>query len=155
MSRNALSRLEFGDKTRKRALWEAFEYSVPAAGVVVVRNESYAEPDEHTHSVNVEAGVPVGCSCNADEYQPGACKHRVAVAITAPVLEAASASSSESGADGDGKRAMADGGQVLEAKPQGSSEETTHAPGCDNPECEGYDADGRPLLSWECWEVWA
>lgn len=30
------------------------------------------------------------------------------------------------------------------------SGETTRVPGCDNPECEDYTADGRPFLSWEC-----
>lgn len=49
-----------------------------------------------------------------------------------------------------------DGGAVVDANPQGESEETTHAPGCDNPDCEGLDADAeRPLLSVECWDQWA
>ena len=44
-----------------------------------------------------------------------------------------------------------DGGQVLEAEPQGS-----HAEGCTNPECEGLAAETeRPILSFECWDVWA
>lgn len=31
-----------------------------------------------------------------------------------------------------------------------------HVPECDNPGCEGYDAEAkRPLLSFECWDVWA
>lgn len=34
------------------------------------------------------------------------------------------------------------------------SPENHHAEGCDNPGYEGFDADGRPVLSWECWEVW-
>jgi hypothetical protein len=39
----------------------------------------------------------------------------------------------------------------------GSEAEDTvsHAEGCDNPECEGFDAPGRPLLSFACWERWA
>lgn len=54
------------------------------------------------------------------------------------------------------RRVVTDGGAVVsDADSQGLSDETSHAPGCDNPECEGYDAEGRPVLSWECWEVWA
>jgi predicted nucleic acid-binding Zn finger protein len=50
-----------------------------------------------------------------------------------------------------------DGGRVVEPETHPESDEDTgaHAPGCENPECEGFDADGRPLLSFECWEVWA
>jgi len=39
---------------------------------------------------HVEGGIPSDCTCPADTYQEGACKHRVAVAIREPVLEAAS-----------------------------------------------------------------
>ena len=55
-----------------------------------------------------------------------------------------------------GRKVATDGGRVIAPSPQNGSEETTHAPGCDNPECEGLDGDAeRPLLSWECWEVWS
>lgn len=148
---NALRELKFDAQTRKRATWEAFEFAVPIEGTVVVTNGSYgAEAGEHTYAVNVKDGVPTDCVCSADQFQDGACKHRVAVAINAPVLSAASASGP------DGKRALADGGMVSEAKPPESEPETHHAPGCSNPECEGIDADAdRPLLSFECWDQWA
>lgn len=145
MTSNALDRIEYGDKAAKRATWESFEFSVPATGVVVVKNMSYGdEADEHTHSVNVTDGVPTECSCKSDEFGSSACKHRVAVAINTAVLEAATSS-----------KLLADGGVVPAAEPPELENEDHHAPGCDNPECEGFDADGRPLLSWECWEVWS
>lgn len=156
MNRNALADLEFSDKTRKRAQWEAFEFAVPVEGTVVVTNASYGDEDElgeHTYAVNVNDGVPTDCVCSADKYQRGACKHRVAVAITAPVLEAATTDRT----DADDEAALAtDGGAVVDASPQGEQAETTHAPGCDNPDCEGLDTDAdRPLLSFECWDQWA
>lgn len=46
-----------------------------------------------------------------------------------------------------------DGGQLLEAHPQDASDETPHATACGNPECEGYKTDGRPLLSFPCWDA--
>lgn len=52
-----------------------------------------------------------------------------------------------------GRTVATDGGQVLPPETRGESDETTHADGCDNPECAGFDADGRPLLSWECWDA--
>lgn len=58
----------------------------------MVRNESYGvEADDHTHAVTVTDGVPTACTCKADEFGDGACKHRVAVALAKPVLEAANA----------------------------------------------------------------
>lgn len=169
MNHHTLSGFEYSDKAAKRAQSEEMEFDVPTAGVVVVTNVSH----DSAHSVNVEDGVPVGCSCKADQYQPGACKHRVACAINEPVLEAASRS-------GNGKRALADGGhepervtvevgtrgaravatadgvEILPPETRDESEETHHAPGCDNPRCEGIDADAdRPLLSMDCWHEWA
>ncbi|WP_245998443.1 SWIM zinc finger family protein [Halalkalicoccus subterraneus] len=57
---------------------------------MTVRNESHENADEHSYRVNVEDGIPVACECPSDTYHDGACKHRVAVAIREPVLEAAS-----------------------------------------------------------------
>lgn len=73
--------------------------------------------------MTVESGVPVSCTCKADEYGSGDCKHRVAIAIHEPVLAAVSARGP------DGKRALADGGTVVDPKIQGENAETTHTPG--------------------------
>jgi len=75
--------------TEKRAQWEAFEFTVLGDGDVEVVNASHESPDDHTYTVHVEGGIPSDCTCPAWEYQPGACKHMVAVAIREPVLEAA------------------------------------------------------------------
>jgi hypothetical protein len=75
----------------KRASWEAFEFTLLEGGNVEVVNGSHDEPEEHTYTVHVEGGIPAACTCPAWEYQDGACKHMVAVAIREPVLEATSA----------------------------------------------------------------
>ena len=153
MSRNALAALEHSGKTLKRAQYEGFEFSIESPGSVRVTNASYgAEKDDHSYLVDVDDGVPIACGCPADEHHSGACKHRVAVAIRAPIVEAASADQP------DERPAMADGGAVVAPEPQGSTAEDgpAHAEGCDNPECEGLaEATERPLLSFECWDVWA
>lgn len=90
MTDNALAVLQFDAQTRNRAQWEAFEFTIEAPGIIEVRNGSYGDDaDEHTYRVNVEGGVPVACECPAFEYQSGACKHMLAVAIREPVLDAA------------------------------------------------------------------
>jgi len=69
---------------------EHFAISVPAAGVAVVENRRYDDADEHTYAVNIdESGETSACSCPADEYQPGPCKHRLAVESERAVLMAA------------------------------------------------------------------
>ena len=66
-----------------------FHYSVPSPGLAVVRNVRHDDPEAHTYAVNVASGEAVQCSCPADEYHPGACKHRQAVEATPAVLLAA------------------------------------------------------------------
>lgn len=146
MCQLALRCLEYGDKTEERAQSGELEFDVPAPGLVVVTNVDH----DSAHTINVADGVPVSCSCPADTYQSGACKHRVAVAMADPVLEAAVDRTNET-------RAMADGGTaVLAPETRGASPENTHVEGCDDHECEGIDGDAdRPILSFECWSEWA
>ncbi|MFC4407981.1 SWIM zinc finger family protein [Haloarchaeobius iranensis] len=89
MSKSALEVLESDEQVEKRAQWEAFEFTVLGDGDVEVLNGSHEDADDHTYTVHVEGSVPSDCTCPAWEYQPGACKHMVAVAIREPVLEAA------------------------------------------------------------------
>ncbi|MFB6202554.1 MAG: SWIM zinc finger family protein [Halorhabdus sp.] len=84
-SNHPLARLEFSRRVAKRAQYEAFEFTVTPAGARV-RNCSHANPDAHEYLVTVQDGVPIACTCPADEHYDGACKHRVAVAIREPVL---------------------------------------------------------------------
>ena len=100
---DAVDILEFSDETGKRAVYEEFSFHDLGGGDVTVRNESHAERAEHEHTVHVVSGIPSDCTCKADTYHDGACKHRVAVALRPALLEAAEA--------GDPKPALAtDGG---------------------------------------------
>jgi hypothetical protein len=90
MSKSVIETLDADEQVEKRSQWEAFEFTVLGDGDVEVVNDSHADTDDHTYTVHVEGGIPADCTCPAFEYQPGACKHMVAVAIREPVLQAAS-----------------------------------------------------------------
>lgn len=141
------------EKTLKRARWENLQMGACAgAKRVNVANYSYGEPalrtTEHTYTVTIEAGQPIDCTCPAAEYQPGPCKHAVAVADAPDVIdEAMGALSTDDGAD----RAVAtDGGQETcdrcstaladaHAEPAGYTVETTDGeelcPDCADARC--------------------
>ena len=87
-SAHPLTRLQTNRRTIKRAQYEAFEFSLTRRGVLV-RNASHATPSDHEYLVTIENELPTTCECPADEHAEGACKHRVAVAIRRPVLDAA------------------------------------------------------------------
>jgi hypothetical protein len=97
----------------KRASWEGFEFTLLGEGDVEVVNCSHNEPAEHTYTVHVERGIPSDCTCPAFEYQDGACKHMVAIAIREPILEAVSAEPAT----------RADGGVTVEADGRNHSNE--------------------------------
>ena len=65
------------EKTRKRSRWEHLRLAAcPSARHVNVTNYSYgvqaARSGEHTYTVSIgRDGLPTGCTCPADEYQPG------------------------------------------------------------------------------------
>lgn len=78
------------EKVAKRAQYEAFDYTVPGTGTVRVTNASYGDDAaDHTYDVTIQNGEAASCTCPADEYQEGPCKHRVAVSQTPAVLVAA------------------------------------------------------------------
>ena len=106
MSNSPLDVLEYSERVAKRAQWEAFEYTLLGDGDVEVVNSSHEEPEEHTYTVHVEGGIPAHCTCPAWEYQEGACKHMVSVAIREPVREAA----------GETSQLRADGGVSVESE---------------------------------------
>ena len=86
-----VSTLDYTADTAKRATWESFSFTVSAPQTVHVINESYGDAAaDHAYDVAVDErdGVfaPIACDCPADEYQEGACKHRLAVALAGPVL---------------------------------------------------------------------
>jgi len=122
--------------TEKRAQWEAFSFRLLGDGDVEVTNGSHEDADDHTYTVHVESGIPSDCSCPAFEYQPGACKHMVGVAIREPVLEAASREQS----------IRADGGVTLEEF--GADDRDDDRPeDCD---CGEWN-DGLGLCCWPCY----
>ena len=84
-----LAALAFSRRVRRRAEYEALAFSLVPDGVLV-RNESYEDPANHEYIVHVTDGVPVACDCPADAYFEEACKHRVAVAMRRPILDAVS-----------------------------------------------------------------
>ena len=100
-----LDLLDADTMVEKRASWEAFEFTILEGGDVEVVNGSHDEPDEHTYTVHIESGIPFSCNCPAFEYQDGACKHMVSVAIREPLLEAVNAEPT----------VKADGGVTVEA----------------------------------------
>jgi len=98
-----LTALEFTTRVAKRAQYEAFEFTFRDDGILV-RNESHADPAAHEYLVCLEDGIPSACACPADERFDGACKHRVAVAIRRPLMDAIAAR-------GESPPAVTDGGQ--------------------------------------------
>jgi hypothetical protein len=91
MSTKPANDLSSVERTSRRAEWEAFEFRVPAEGRVRVENVSYGEKSgEHVYVVSVANGETTACTCPADEYHPGECKHRQAVENTEAVVLAAS-----------------------------------------------------------------
>jgi hypothetical protein len=125
-----LELLDADSKSVKRAQWEAFEFTLLGDGDVEVVNTSHEEPDEHTYTVHVEGGIPSDCTCPAWEYQNGACKHMMSVAIREPLLEAVNAEPT----------VKADGGVTVEA---GESDHSDKRPD---------DCDCTPLMEdLPCW----
>lgn len=95
MSTNATSGQKSSEQspTELRAQWEAFEFRVPVPGRVRVENTSYGEESgEHVYVVSVENNHATACTCPADKYRSGLCKHRHAVERQPAVMLAASAS---------------------------------------------------------------
>lgn len=79
------------ENSERRAEWEAFEFRVPAPGAVRIENTSYGdESAAHVYVVTVD-GDTTDCTCPANEYQRGRCKHRLAVERQPALLDAANA----------------------------------------------------------------
>jgi len=147
-----LAKLQTTKRVIKRAQYEAFEFTIEANGVRV-RNASHAKPEEHEYAVTITNGLPSECECPADAKYDGACKHRVAVAIRRPILDAAI-----------DRQIVADGGKPVsadEADPdvsEGLSSRSTSEAGApsDNPEdtdvnADSCECDGLPE-GFPCWE---
>ncbi|PCR92665.1 hypothetical protein CP557_08085 [Natrinema ejinorense] len=139
MSTNPLSKLEFTGRTAKRAQYEAFEYTLTPAGVRV-RNGSHAKPEEHEYVVTVTNGLPIACECPADDHYEGACKHRVAVAIRRPIIQAVTQQQLTT----DGGRPLGSHERTDHSGPQANSENAASTEECDCPET------GDSFPCWNC-----
>ena len=131
MVEQILSQLEYTNRTLKRAQYEAFQFSL-INEKICVRNESHAEPEQHEYLVTVEDGIPISCECPADAHYDGACKHRIAVAIRAPVLKASTH-----------VQAIADGSLVIEHTDENDDDEAVA--------CDCIEHPGK-YPCWECVE---
>ncbi|MFC7323091.1 SWIM zinc finger family protein [Halorubrum rutilum] len=129
--------LDADKQVEKRAAWEAFEFALLGDGNVEVTNGSHGDAGNHTYTVHVESGIPSHCTCPAWEYQPGVCKHMVAVAIREPVLEAAT----------EDQQVRADGGTAA-LEEFGTDDRNDDRPeDCD---CGEWN-DGLGLCCWPCY----
>src|SRR6056297_4311362 len=108
-----LANLETTNRVRKRAQYEAFEFEL-RDGDICVRNGSYADPENHEYTVRVEDDLPTACTCPADATYSGACKHRVAVALRQPILDAVRH-----------HQLLADGGEAVQTSNQVRDHEET------------------------------
>ena len=134
MPTNPLEQLAVTRRTVKRAQYEAFEFSLTPNGVQV-RNASHANPEDHEYVVEIDDSVPTACTCPADENYSTACKHRIAVAIRRPILDAATH-----------QQIVADGGRV-----QSKLGDRVHTAdeSSDERECDCADLSGD-FPCWEC-----
>ncbi|SNZ15321.1 SWIM zinc finger [Natronoarchaeum philippinense] len=145
--------LETTSRVIKRAQYEAFEFTIGVDGVVV-RNASHANPDEHEYVVTVEDGLPTECNCPADANYDGACKHRVAVAIRRPILDAAV--DRQVAADGGTPISTADDSDDTINAPETPStkelDDSTVADDVEDAEPDACDCDELPdgFPCWEC-----
>jgi len=139
-----LARLKTTSRVRKRAQYEALEFELQN-GDVRVRNGSYADPENHEYTVRVEDDLPTACTCPADAKYTGACKHRVAVALRRPILDAVRH-----------QQFLTDGGKMV--RPSNLShdyeenfEEVAEAE-TDEPDCDCADLSSD-FPCWECYRT--
>ena len=125
---------EIPNRVLKRAQYEAFEFELLDSRVRV-RNESYANSENHEYEVTVEDGVPMKCTCPADARFDNPCKHRVAVAIRRPILEFV-----------EEVQVVADGGLRAESAAPETIDE--------NSEKIGSECDCAELQDLPCWECY-
>ena len=82
-----LTKPEMTGRVRKRVQYEALEFELQN-GYLRVRNGSHAESENHEYTVRIEDDLLTACTRPVDAKYSGACKHRVAVALRRPILDA-------------------------------------------------------------------
>jgi len=140
-----LDRLDVPNRIRKRAQYEALTFELFETNVLV-RNESHADPEDHEYLVEIGDGLPVSCTCPADEHYENACKHRVAVAVRRPIIDFASET-----------KLVADGGSTIResGSDPSSLEEMSIEQEDTEDDLEDCDCDALPdeFPCWECYRA--
>jgi hypothetical protein len=129
--------------TVKRAQWENLQVAAcQNTNHCNVCNYSHpiAEKADHTHTVTLDHGMPIECTCKAFEYNEGLCKHCLAVAADADAIETATPEQSTDTTDA---TAVTDGGTTTE--PHGDSE---HTDDCDETGETASETDGPQTDHW-------
>ena len=130
MENTALKTLEslgtITEKTLKRSLWEDMAVTVCADGEHVnVANRSYGNDGVgHTYTVTMADEVPSSCTCPHNTFHSAICKHMIFVARQRLVCAAAAAIQASGREKAEkptvetlaGRRAVADGGAIVEAE---------------------------------------
>ena len=133
-----LSELDAPSRVIKRAQYEAFEFTIEDDGVRV-RNGSHANPEDHEYLVTVEGNTPATCECPADANYEGACKHRVAVAIRRPILDAAI-----------NRQLAADGGKPIATSETSPAKQESLTSVSDHQSTEAHEVDEDTTPEHEC-----
>jgi hypothetical protein len=87
-----LAEYAISPKTVKRAQWENLQVAAcQGTNHRNVCNYSHGgeEKADHTHTVTIENGMPVECTCGAFTYNNGLCKHCLACANAPAAIETA------------------------------------------------------------------
>jgi hypothetical protein len=107
-------------KTIKRARWENLQVAAcQGTNHLNVCNYSHGveEKADHTHTVTIENGMPVECTCAAFTYNQGLCKHCLAVAADPEAMDTAEAETEEQtdANEPTTETAVTDGGTTVES----------------------------------------
>jgi hypothetical protein len=138
-----LDQLDAPNRIIKRAQYEALAFELLETNVLV-RNESHTDPENHEYLVVLEDGLPVSCTCPADEHYENACKHRVAVAMRRPIIDFANE-----------VQLLADGGSIRKQTDQRSPEPGDSGAGSkesESEDCECSDLPGE-FPCWDCYRA--
>jgi hypothetical protein len=133
------------ETTVKRARWENLQVApCEDTNHLNVCNYSHpiAEKADHTHTVTVDNGMPVECTCAAFTYNEGLCKHCLAVAADPAAMDTAEAEPEQTDAnDTTAEKAVTDGGTTTD--PLGDIERTGS---CDHCNDTGRTKAGNPCF---------
>jgi hypothetical protein len=142
-----LAEYAISETTVKRARWENLQVA-PCENTnhcnVCNYSHPIAEKADHTHTVTLDHGMPIACTCKAFQYNEGLCKHCLAVAADADAIDTATPEQSND-TDTTETRAVTDGGTPTESH---ESEHTDDCDGCDETGKTATATDGPQTDHW-------